>query len=119
MGSTSVTGSGQGSAAGQGGGNKGSEHMSLAVHRLIGPRCVSAGRIILSESGFGTVYLPTLPGTVDQYCIFLSSDDSTFPYWGNFTTSSFEINGGDGATVCWQVVKDGLWGSVTTGLENT
>jgi hypothetical protein len=128
MGATSVTGvSGPGSAAEQGGGNKGSEHMSLAVHRLIGPRVVACGDVDLANN-IATVYYPELPGTVDQYCVFLSTNQPTFPYWGDFTTTSFGVTGTtfgvtggeeEGATVCWQIVKCGLWGSVTTGLENT
>jgi hypothetical protein len=120
MGATSVTGvSGPGSAAKQGGGNKGSEHMSLAVHHLIGPRVVMCGHATLDEDGTGTVYFPELVGTVDQYCVFLSSDEDTFPYWGGFTTTSFGVTASSGAEVCWQIVKCGLWGSPTTDLENT
>lgn len=120
MGATSVTGvSGSGSAAKYGAGNKGSEHMALGVHRLIGPRVCMCGEITLAETGFGTAYFPELPVPTgftveDIYCVFLSSHGSTFPYWDNFTTTSFDVTGGDTAEVCWTVVKKGLWGS----LEN-
>ena len=116
MGATSVTGvSGPGSAAAYGAGNKGSEHMALGVHRLIGPRVVGCGDVDLDASGFGLVVFPALPGCSDLYCPFLSTEDSsTAPYWGNFTVTSFNVTGGNDAHVCWQIVKKGLWGS----LEN-
>jgi hypothetical protein len=122
MGATSVTGvSGSGSAASPGVGGRGSENMNLAVHRLIGPRVVMAGQITLDPSlGTGTVYFPVLPGTAALYAVFLSSQGSaTFPYWGGFTTSSFNVTGGDSQVVCWEIVKKGLWGSPTDQLANT
>jgi len=114
MGATSVTGVGTGSAAAYGAGNKGSEHMALGVHRLIGPRVVACGEAELDASGFATVYYPTLPGGAGLYCAFLQGGSATYPYVGNFTASSFQITGGDDDEVCWQIVKKGLWGS----LEN-
>jgi hypothetical protein len=118
MGATSVTGVGAGSAAEYGAGNKGSEHMSLAVHRLIGPRVCAAGSLTLNGSGYGTVYYPSLPynsaSVLTEYVPFLSTNNATAPYWGSFTASSFAVTGGDNATVCWEIVKAGLWGS----LEN-
>lgn len=113
MGATSVTGVGTGSAQEYGAGNKGSEHMSLGVHRLIGPRVTGAGEIVLNASGFGSVYYPTLPGGIDLYSVFLSSNSATFPYWGAFSSTSFNVTGGDGATVCWTIIKNGLWGSLS------
>lgn len=114
MGGTSVTGVGQGSADKYGAGNKGSERMSLGVHRLIGPRVVACDDVTLDASGFGLVVYPSLPGGTSLYCPFLSTNSATAPYWGSFTASSFNITGGVGATVCWELVKHGLWGS----LEN-
>lgn len=119
MGATSVTGVGPGSASAYGAGNKGSEHMALGVHRLIGPRVVGCSDITLDASGHGTVVFPQLPLTGsltvhDLYCPFLSSSSSTFPYWGSFTVTSFAITGAANADVCWEIVKKGLWGS----LEN-
>lgn len=119
MGATSVTGvSGPGSAAAYGAGNKGSEHMALGVHRLIGPRVVGCGDVELDASGFGLVVFPALPGGPDLYCPFLSVECSqaptVAPCWGNFTVTSFTVSGGDDAHICWQIVKKGLWGS----LEN-
>ncbi len=119
MGATSVTGvSGAGSAAKPGVGNKGSESMSLAVHKLIGPRVVSCGTTTLSGTT-GSVYYPTLVGTASQYAVFLSSNMATSPNWGLFTTSSFNITAGSGAIVNWEIVKQGIWGSPTTDLANS
>lgn len=117
MGATSVTGiynNGAGSADAYGAGNKGSERMSLGVHRLIGPRVVGCGDVVLDGSGHGLVVFPALPGGTTLYCPFLSTDNATAPYWGNFTVTSFTVTGGSNAEVCWQIVKKGLWGS----LEN-
>lgn len=96
-----------------------SESMNLAVHKLIGPRVVMAGHLTLDGGGHGVVYYPTLPGTTEQYCPFLSNSTTDHPYWGSFTTSSFGVTGGVDEEVCWQVVKVGLWGSPTTDLANT
>jgi len=115
MGATSVTGiynNGAGAADAYGAGNKGSERMSLGVHRLIGPRVVGCGDVVLDASGVGLVVFPALPGGTDLYCPFLSTNDITAPYWGNFTVTSFTVTGGDEADVCWQIVKKGLWGSL-------
>src|SRR5581483_1955545 len=93
MAATSVTGTGVGAADAYGAGNKGSERMSLGVHRLIGPRVVSCGDLTLDGSGHGLVEFPSRPGGTDLYCPFLSSDHATFPYWGNFTVTSFTVTG--------------------------
>lgn len=113
MGATSVTGVGTGSASAYGAGNKGSEHMALGVHRLIGPRVTGASEIVLDASGFGLVVYPNLPGGPTLYSPFLSSNNATFPYWGNFTATSFHVTGGVGAVVCWTVIKNGLWGALS------
>jgi len=47
MAASSVTGVGQGSADGR---NKGSDHMSLGVSKLIGPRVVAAGVVSLVDA---------------------------------------------------------------------
>lgn len=124
MGATSVTGiSGQGTAARPGKGNKGSEHMSLAVHRLIGPRVVMAGIIQLTAPQEGsptaTVYYPTLPGVVSQYSIQLTPNASQDHWFANFTTSQFDVLGDTAMTVHWAVIKNGLWGSPKTDLGNS
>lgn len=114
MGATSVTGVGTGAADNYGAGNKGSERMSLGVHRLIGPRVVACGDVILDASGHATVYYPTLPGGATLYCAFLQGQHTTYPYVGSFTASSFHITGAAADDVCWELVKKGIWGS----LEN-
>lgn len=120
MGATSVTGvSGQGTAAKPGRGNKGSEHMSLAVHRLIGPRVVMAG-IIQLTGGAAVVYYPTLPGVVGQYSIQLTPTSDSRVWSSAATTSQFQVNGSAAtATVHWAVIKNGLWGSPISELANS
>ena len=61
MGATSVTGvSGIGTVAGS---QKGSEHMSLGVEKLIGPRVVAAGHVVVGTGNGGTS--ATVTFTVD------------------------------------------------------
>ena len=114
MGATSVTGVGTGAADTYGAGNKGSERMSLGVHRLIGPRVVACGEVTLDGGGAGTVYYPTLPGGASLYCAFLQADSGVYPFVTNFTASSFQVTGDDEQEICWEIVKKGIWGS----LEN-
>lgn len=114
MGATSVTGVGTGAADNYGAGNKGSERMSLGVHRLIGPRVVDCGDVTLDASGHATVYYPSLPGGATLYCAFLQGQAATHPYVGSFTASSFQITGANSDDICWEIVKKGIWGS----LEN-
>ena len=52
MAATSVTGTGPGSADGF---NKGSEHQTLGVDHLIGPRVVAAGVVVLDAIGTATI----------------------------------------------------------------
>ncbi len=114
MGATSVTGitnNGAGAADGYGKGNKGSERMSLGVHRLIGPRVIGAGSIVLSEGGTGTVYFPTLPGGHALYSIQLTGGGSTVARYSSFGDTSFVVTGGDTDTVFWTIIKNGIWGS--------
>lgn len=104
MGATSVTGVGPGSADGM---NKGSEHQTLGVNKLIGPHIVAAGKITLSGTS-GAVQIPTLSGTVAEYGVFLTPSSATVASYSSFTTSGFTVTAGSGATVYWQVVKLGL-----------
>jgi hypothetical protein len=112
MGASSVTGiSGPGSVAGN---QKGSEHMSLGVHKLIGPRVVAAGSETLVGTT-GVVEIPTLPGVVGDYCIQLTGVSTTVPYVSvalaavaSTDTWNFTITGGSGEVVHWTVVKKGL-----------
>lgn len=112
MGASSVTGvSGVGSAAGN---QKGSEHMSLGVNKLIGPRVMAAGSETLVGTT-GVVEIPELAGVVGDYCIQLTGVSTTVPYVstalaavGSTDTWNFTITGGSGEVVHWSVVKKGL-----------
>ena len=115
MGATSVTGilnNGAGSADAYGAGNKGSERMSLGVHRLIGPRVVGAGSIEL-VAATETVYFPTLPGGFALYSIQLTSNSVTPPFYGAFTDNSFTVTGDADDVVFWTIIKNGIWGSTS------
>jgi hypothetical protein len=143
MGATSVTGvSGVGSAAKPGRGNKGSEHMSLGVHRLIGPRVVAAGTVTLvrggpdmaikikekypnahlpkdAPSGFALVDIPPLVGGYGRYSLQLTpaADLSGEPASGVFLADNvFLVYGAATVVVHWAVIKNGIWGSPTTPL---
>lgn len=112
MGATSVTGvSGPGSVAGN---QKGSEHMSLGVSKLIGPKVAAAGKVTLSGTT-GVVEFPALVGAVTDYVVMVSANSSTLAYVSSAlavsgTTSdqwTFTATGGSGAVVNWTVVKIG------------
>lgn len=112
MGATSVTGvSGPGSVAGL---QKGSEHMSLGVHKLIGPRVSAAGTETLSGTT-GVVEFPALTGSPSDYIVILTSNGATAAYVStalddvaDTDTWNFTITAGSGAVVSWAVVKIGL-----------
>lgn len=112
MGATSVTGvSGAGSVAG---GQKGSEHMSLSVTKLIGPKVCAAGAKTLTGTT-GTVVIPALTGVVGDYVVMLSANTSAHVYVSTAMAAvtdtddwSFVITGGSGAVVNWTVAKTGL-----------
>jgi len=112
MGASSVTGiSGPGSVAGN---QKGSEHMSLGVHKLIGPRVVAAGSETLVGTT-GVVEIPALAGVVTDYVIMLTGVSTTLAYVSvamaavtDTDTWNFTITGGSGEVVHWTVVKKGL-----------
>jgi hypothetical protein len=112
MGASSVTGiSGPGSVAGN---QKGSEHMSLGVHKLIGPRVVAAGAETLVGTT-GTVEIPALAGAVTDYIIMLTGVSTTECYVStglaavaSTDTWNFIITGGSGEVVNWMIVKKGL-----------
>lgn len=112
MGATSVTGvSGPGSVAGL---QKGSEHMSLGIKKLIGPKVAAAGTETLSGTT-GVVEFPELAGAVTDYIVILTSNSATAPYVStglaavaSTDTWNFTITAGSGAVVSWAVVKIGL-----------
>ena len=105
MGATSVTGiSGPGTAAGK---QRGSEHMSLGVEKLIGLRPFAAGTATLTGSTFAVV-LPTLPGVASDYSVHVTASNSTAVFVTSLTTGGFTINGASGQTVYWVVMKNGI-----------
>ena len=129
MTATSVTGKGPGSADGM---NKGSEHMSLSVHKLIGPHVIAAGTKEFGEDSTETVYfplppegLPTFdtsiprnsppnPGDVDDLVILLTNNSSTNCYVSTplaidaNNVCSFGVTAGSGDVVWWAVVFPAL-----------
>ena len=70
---TTVTGRGLGSADGQ---NKGSEHMTLGVSHLIGPRVVVAD-VHTMDGSSDTLVLPVLDGVVADYIVQATDADTT------------------------------------------
>ncbi len=112
MGATSVTGvSGPGSVAGN---QKGSEHMSLSVKKLVGPHVVAAGTVTLSGTT-GTIEIPEQTGTVAEYSVQLTSNSTTNAYVSTVMAAvdssdswSFVVTAGSGAVVYWSVLKNGL-----------
>lgn len=111
MGATSVTGvSGPGTVAGL---QKGSEHQSLGVNRLIGPRVVACGVETLSGTT-GVVEVPEQTGVVGDYVVMLTSGSATAAYVStglaavaDTDTWNFTITAGSGATVSWTLIKKG------------
>lgn len=112
MGASSVTGiSGPGSVAGH---QKGSEHMSLGVNKLIGPRVMAAGAETLSGTT-GVVEVPALAGAVTDYIVMLTGFSTTEVYLSTGLAAvadtdvwNFTITGGSGEVVNWMIVKKGL-----------
>ena len=111
MAATSVTGRGLGSAVPN---NKGSEHMSLGVEKLIGPRVVAADSVTLDGSGDAEVVLPLLPGAVTDYIVTATDSDTSgatavtasMAFNANDTTLTFK---GTAANVInWTITKKGL-----------
>lgn len=74
MGATSVTGKGLGSADKK---NKGSEHTSMSVSKLIGPRIVYADQVTLDSSGDLTIILPELPLEASKYIVVATDAHAT------------------------------------------
>jgi len=66
MAATTVTGKGLGAADGQ---NKGSEHQTLGVGHLIGPRMVVVSDATLDGSGDAAPVWPALDGSASDYIV--------------------------------------------------
>lgn len=107
MGATSVTGvSGAGSVEGI---QRGSEHMSLGVEKLIGPRVVAGGSATLSGGGTVTVVFPVLSGVAADY-IGIANDTNATVGAVNITaltTSSIALKGTATHVVNWMIIKAG------------
>lgn len=112
MGATSVTGvSGAGTVGGR---QKGSEHMSLSIKKLIGPKVVAAGKETLSGTT-GTFEIPAQTGAVTDYIVMLTNNSSTNAYVStdlaavtDTDTWNFTVTAGSGDVVRWAVLKTGL-----------
>lgn len=105
MGATSVTGvSGAGSVQ-DGSKAKGSEHMSLGVSKLVGPRVYLAGQVTLASGG-ATVYYPTINDNIANYVGF-STDTTAVNAVAvtSLTTTSITLSGTGSHVVNWLIVK--------------
>ena len=114
MAATSVTGTGMGSADGA---NKGSDHMTLGVGRLIGPRVMAAGTAVLS-SGTLDVILPALDGVTGDYMVLCGDASGTAAATSatiaiSGTTTTLTLKGTGTNTVKWAVIKVGISGATS------
>lgn len=108
---TTVTGRGLGSADKK---NKGSEHMTLGVEKLIGPRVVAADTVTLDGSGDAVIKLPVLTGAAADYVVMANDADATaaaavaavLTMDANTTTVTFK--GPAGGLIAYSVIKKGL-----------
>lgn len=114
MAATSVTGVGLGSADKK---NKGSEHASLGVDKLIGPRVMAAGTGTLS-GGSLTVVLPHMDGVSADYMVFCgdasgtaAATSATLAITTDATTLTLKGTGTN--TVKWCVIKAGISGATS------
>ena len=108
MGATSVTGvSGPGAVDGI---QKGSEHMSLGVNKLIGPRVVAAGTATIGGGGTVTVNIPVLAGSASDYVGIAVDTNGTVAAVNvtALTTSSIALKGTATHVVNWMIVKAGF-----------
>lgn len=111
MGSTNVTGSGLGSAKV----NKGSEHMSVGVEKLVGPHIVAAGTETLSGTT-AVIEIPAPATAVTGYHVQLSNNSSTHAYVSTALAVSgvdsgvwtLTVTAGSGDIVKWSLVKEGV-----------
>lgn len=111
MTATSVTGKGLGSADGK---NKGSQHMTLGVGHLIGPRVVVADQHTLVGT-LDTLLLPVLDGTVGDYIVTVTDADTTSPaavagmLAMDATSTTLTLNiATDNGTVFYSIIKKGI-----------
>lgn len=108
---TSVTGRGLGSADGK---NKGSEHMTLGVEKLIGPRIVAADQVTLDGSGDASVVIPVLSGAATDYVVMAMDADASAAaaVAGSLamdaTSATITLKGPASSAVHYMVVKKGM-----------
>jgi hypothetical protein len=107
MAATSITGTGPGSADGQ---NRGSEHQTLGVTHLIGPKVVGAGTATLDS--IGVTDIPVFPKVVSTDLVVMVNDvtDGTMVVGTIFeTTSGVFVNlvGTPEHDVNWAVMESG------------
>ena len=106
MGATTTQGTGNGVA-------KKTPYASLAVSKHLGPRTMSAGRVVC-ENGQGMVRLPRLPGIPEMYVVLLTPTGPSPTYiLKNLQTDddanwSFCVASGERDIVNWSVVKIGF-----------
>ena len=113
MGATSVTGvSGPGSVAGH---QKGSEHMSLSVKKLIGPHIVAAGVATLTGVTTLQIEIPAQSEAITNFMVMLTTDHSTLSYIStalaavaSTNTWTFTVTAANGAIVNWMLVRVGV-----------
>ncbi len=108
MGATSVTGvSGAGAVDGL---QKGSEHMSLGVSKLIGPRVVAAGSATIGGGGTIAVDFPTLSGVAANYIVVATDTHSTVAAVNvtALSTSQLTLKGTAAHVINWAIIKIGF-----------
>lgn len=108
MAATSVTGTGLGAADGK---NKGSEHMTLGVGHLIGPRVMASGTATLS-GGAATVVLPAMDGVTADYIVIVGDASGTAAATSGTlaitsTATTLTLAGTGTNAVTWMVAKVG------------
>jgi hypothetical protein len=113
MSASSVTGTGLGSADGK---NKGSDHMSLGVGKLIGTRIVASGSVALTSGTPSTAtvtFEATLPGVAGDYIVMAVPVGNTAVIAAAgvavsaLSTTSFVLTGPNtvSTTIYWAVIK--------------
>ena len=116
MAATSATGTGLGSADGQ---NKGSEHMTLGVGHLIGPRVMASGSVALDGGGLATIVLAAMPGVSADYFVMVGDASGTAATTSGTlaitadSDTTLTLDGTATNVVKWAVIKIG-----TSGLAN-
>lgn len=106
MGATTTQGTGPGSVP-----VKKSDHLSLGVNRLVGPKIIYAGILVL-EGESGVVYIPEQAGKVCDYCVFVSNSSSVHAFLSSPLTDvaarsqwRFGVTAGNNDIVNYIVVK--------------